>query len=166
MSKILSIDFEYDHDYTLLGIHTPLEDFRLAFLINDKLELKLRKYKEDLDLYLKNEKSSFSIYIFDDTHKMMTWSLITNKNITKETSISQSGNLFDDPPIQSYLIPEKKQVDFFLKMDSQLAYEETKELINKIKTINQIVTLYTIDPNDLKSRDNLIFETNPDFIYQ
>lgn len=166
MSKILSIDFEYDHDYTLLGIHTPLEDFRLAFLLNDKLELKLRKYKEDLDLYLKNEKSSFSIYIFDDTHKMMTWSLITNKNITKETSISQSGNLFDDPPIQSYLIPEKKQVDFFLKMDSQLAYEETKELINKIKTINQIVTLYTIDPNDLKSRDNLIFETNPDFIYQ
>ncbi|MGB5242738.1 MAG: IPExxxVDY family protein [Lutimonas sp.] len=166
MSKILSIDFEYDHDYTLLGIHTPLEDFRLAFLINDKLELKLRKYKEDLDLFLKNEKSSFSIYIFDDTHKMMTWSLITNKNITKETSISQSGNLFDDPPIQSYLIPEKKQVDFFLKMDSQLAYEETKELINKIKTINQIVTLYTIDPNDLKSRDNLIFETNPDFIYQ
>lgn len=166
MSKILSIDFEYDHDYTLLGIHTPLEDFRLAFLLNDKLALKLRKYKEDLDLYLKNEKSSFSIYIFDDTHKMMTWSLITNTNIKIETSVSQSGNLFDDPPIQSYLIPEKKQVDFFLKMDSQLAYEETKELINKIKTINQIVTLYTIDPNDLKSRDNLIFETNPDFIYQ
>ena len=166
MSKILSIDFAYDHDYTLLGIHTPLEDFRLAFLLNDKLALKLRKYKEDLDLYLKNEKSSFSIYIFDDANKMMTWSLITNKNIKIETLVSHSGNLFDDPPIQSYLIPEKKQVDFFLKMDSQLAYEETKELINKIKSINQIVTLYTIDPNDLKSRDNLIFETNPDFIYQ
>ena len=84
MSKILSIDFEYDHDYTLLGIHTPLEDFRLAFLLNDKLALKLRKYKEDLDLYLKNEKSSFSIYIFDDANKMMTWSLITNKNIKIE----------------------------------------------------------------------------------
>jgi hypothetical protein len=166
MSKILAIDFEYDHDYTLFGIHTPLEDFRLAFLLNDKLDLKLRKYKEDLDLFLKNEKSSFSIYIFDDENKMTTWSLIANKNSQTETHLTQSGNLFDDQPIQSYLIPEKKRVDFFLKMDSQLTYEETKELITKIKNINQIVTLYAIDPNDLKSRDNLIFETNPDLIYK
>ncbi|MFD1315391.1 IPExxxVDY family protein [Namhaeicola litoreus] len=166
MSKILAIDFEYDHDYTLFGIYTPLEDFRLAFLLNDKLELKLRKYREDLDLFLKNEKSSFSIYIFDDEKKMTTWSLIANKNIQAKTELRQIGNLFDDQPIQSFLIPEKKRVDFFLKMDGQLSYEETKEIIQKIKTINQIVTLYAIDPNDLKSRDNLIFETNPDFIYQ
>lgn len=165
MSKFLSIDFEYDHDYTLIGIHTPLEDSRLAYLLNQNLDLEFRRYKEDLDLFYKNEQSSFSIFIFDDQKNMAKWTLISNKNLRREPIKNKEENLFENEQFISYLIPEKKRVDFFIKIDSIFTEEFNRTVIEKIKNINKVIALYAIDPYELKSKDHLIFETKTDHIY-
>ena len=59
--------------------------------------------------------------------------------------------------IKNYLIPEKKKIDFFIKIVEDIPSEEIQKLVNKIKNINQVITAYTIDTNTLKSKDILIF---------
>ena len=58
LHKLLVDDF-YDDTYILIAIHCRLEDYRLAYLLNQSLELNLRRKPNDLDFeYLK---SSYSI---------------------------------------------------------------------------------------------------------
>lgn len=165
MSKIHSFEFDYEHDYTLIGIHTSLEDYRLAYLLNKTLNIQFRRYKEDLDLIEKSEKSSFSIFIFDDIKNMTTWTLISNKNIPTENISEPTDSLFGRVQKSVFLIPEKRTVDYLIRIDGIFPATYTKSIIETIKKINHIITLYTIDPLDLKSRDHLIFETKPGEIY-
>ena len=58
---------------------------------------------------------------------------------------------------KTYLIPEKKKVDFFLKISGIVEYEFVLKTINKIKNIENVITAFSIDKNTLKSKDFLIF---------
>lgn len=165
MSKIHSFEFDYEHDYTLIGVHTSLEDYRLAYLLNKNLGIQFRRYKEDLDLFENSAKSSFSIFIFDDKKNQTTWTLISNKNIPTESVSETTDSLFASEQKSVFLIPEKRTVDYLIRIDGIFPNSFIKSIIEAIKKINNIMTLYTIDPMDLKSRDHLIFETKPGNIY-
>jgi hypothetical protein len=58
---------------------------------------------------------------------------------------------------KTYLISEKKKVDFFLKICGESEYDFVMKIIQKIKNIDNVITAYSIDKNTLKSRDFLIF---------
>jgi hypothetical protein len=58
----------------------------------------------------------------------------------------------------TYLIPELKKVDYFLKIRSDFDNLGTKILVNQINEIKQIISAYQVEPEALKSRDNLIFD--------
>ena len=68
-----------------------------------------------------------------------------------------SSNLFLEETKISYLIPEKKKVDYFIKITGLTDSVELSKTLLNINKINNIVASYAIDPLDLKSRDNLIF---------
>ena len=73
--KLFEDDFEEDN-YTLIAIHCSIEDYRLAYLLNTNLDLKLARKWEDLDYnYLE---ASFSIYEWNDEENFVTWNLVTN----------------------------------------------------------------------------------------
>ena len=55
-----------------------------------------------------------------------------------------------------YLLPEFKKVDYFLKIDHLNAINEN-EIINSLKEISQIVTVYNIEIEKIKNKNNLIF---------
>jgi len=57
----------------------------------------------------------------------------------------------------SYLIPEKKKIDFFLKIEGCYNENHLNFLIDKLNAINQIITSYSIELTTLKSKDHLIF---------
>ena len=46
--KLLVDDFE-DANYSLLAIHCDIEDYRLAYFLNQNLAIRLVRTKEDLD---------------------------------------------------------------------------------------------------------------------
>jgi hypothetical protein len=56
-----------------------------------------------------------------------------------------------------YLLPEFKKVDYFLKienMEKTISLSEIQALLN---TIDSISTVYTVEINKIKAKNNLIF---------
>jgi len=155
VSKIHSIDFEFDHDYDLIGIHSVLADYRMAYYLNKYLDIQLRRFKDDLDFKLEN--CSFPLYTFEDETAYASWSLIANKHVFTQNITGGGSNLFLEETKISYLIPEKKKVDYFIKITGLTDNVELSTTLLNINKINNIMASYAIDPLDLKSRDNLIF---------
>ena len=148
---------ELADDFSLIGIHSSEEDYRLAFLLNQHLQTKFSKLKQQLDFH--NNTASFSVFEFIDERCQLSYHLIANKfignaHLSAEPNLFSTENTFSNI---SYLIEEKKTIDFFLKIEGEISHHEFKKTIDLIKGINQVITSYKIDPKDLKSMDHLIF---------
>lgn len=153
---------EFDEiDYFLIAIHTPLEDYRLAFFINQKLPVNLGKSKNEIQININEGETNFSRFYHYDTEKAISWNLIQNKSGVVNQNKNNNQNLFSNTTLEVltkvYLLPEFKKVDYFLKI------EQSEEIINILKiqrllnSIESISTVYTIDTNKIKSKNNLIF---------
>lgn len=151
---------EFDEiDYELIAIHTSLEDYRLAYFINQKLPILLSKSKEEIQITTKRGDANFSKYRYESLKEEVCWSLIQNKNEITALDKNKDTNLFSNSDLeivtQVYFLPEFKKVDYFLKVENA---EQTVELIiNKINTIDRVSTVYKVETEAIKSKNNLIF---------
>ena len=152
--QVLTFEMEED-DYSLVGIHSTEEDYRLAFLLNKYLHIKLKRYKDNLDF--QNSKAEFPLFEFKDEHNFINYYLINNKHTQFVHNQENAGLFGGNYSTISYLIPEKKKIDFFLKIEGCYREIFIKNLIDKLNTINQIITSYSIETSTLKSKDHLIF---------
>ena len=133
-----------------------MEDYKLAFLLNSVLGTQLKKNNSNIEIAIPEGKSSFSNFLFDDEKNDVVWSLIENKT-TILTSKKKASQLFDNVEITVFLIPEFKKADYLLKIEN-IDYDfDEEEMIEKILSIKNITTVYTIDTTNLKSKNNLIF---------
>jgi hypothetical protein len=74
----LNLD-EFDAiDYHLIAIHTSLENYRLAYFINQKLSINLSKSKNEIQINIKEGETFFEILLFK-FNKEISWDLIQNK---------------------------------------------------------------------------------------
>lgn len=151
---ILTFDLEED-DYSLIGIHSTEEDYRLAYLLNKHLNTKFIRYKQNLDF--ENNTAEFPLFEFKDENSYINYYLINNKHIGFVQNQKNAGLFGGDYSTISYLIPEKKNVDFFLKINGCYRSIFIKNLLEQLNTMNQIITSYSIEPTTLKSKDHLIF---------
>ena len=76
-------DFSTD-DYALIGIHTTIDEAKLAYLLNKFLDMKFSKAISELDFTKKEHQSFYSVYEYVDTELDQEWFLITN--VYKSTS--------------------------------------------------------------------------------
>src|SRR5574343_504827 len=114
-------------DYELIAIHSSLDDYKLAYAINKILDTRLIKNESNIEIAIPEGKSAFSNYIFDDEKSDVQWSLIENKT-TIVTSKKKVAQLFDQD-----------------------------DMIEKLLSIKNVTTAYTIETTKLKSKNNLIF---------
>ena len=145
-------------DCTLIAIHCSIEDYRLAYLLNKHLGINLTRKASDLD-YSSN-KAVYSIFEWEDENQLTTWSLVSNickTDTYKQVHFNSLFNTEEKITQTTYLIPEHKAVNFFLKIDNEFNLNEEKGVLNHILDIHQIVTAFSVDINQLKSKDNLIF---------
>ena len=127
----------------------------MAYFLNQHLKLHLSRYKDDLDF--KSGNCKFPLYIYEEESTFTSWSLISNKHNFLNEVIVDDRNIFGQETRTSFLIPEKKRVDFFVKIDGLNEEEKLNSTLQKINRIHKVITSYAIDPMELKSRDNLIF---------
>ncbi|MET0760056.1 MAG: IPExxxVDY family protein [Flavobacterium sp.] len=151
---------EFDEvDYELIAIHTSLEDYRLAYFLNQKLPILLNKSKNEIQINIKEGETHFSRYIFEDSEKDIYWNLIQNKNEVTIHKKDNNQNLFANTSLEVstkvYLLPELKKVDYFLKIEN--AEITLEEIVSHLNTIDRISTVYTVDSQQIKSKNNLIF---------
>lgn len=144
-----------EEEYSLIGIHSTLEDFKLAYLLNKNLNTRFYKAKEDLEFVREKKKASFSIYNYENIKYDFDWFLIANSYRRENQTVSNELLLTSET--KTYLIPEKKKIDFFLKICGESEYEFIAKTIKKITSIENVITAYSIDKNTLKSKDFLIF---------
>lgn len=149
----LKLDFE--DDYLLIGIHSTEEDYRLAYLLNKELKTKLSKSEQHLDF--KDSTIEFPMFEYKDENNFINYFLINNKNQQLVNDQKNVGLFEGNYSVISYLIPEKKKVDFFLKIEGCNQQNLVRTLVDKLNNIPQIITSYAIEPSTLKSKDYLIF---------
>ena len=157
LHRLFVEDFDED-SFLLLAIHCTLEDYRIAYLLNNQLKINLKKKLQNLDY--KYTAASYSIYEWENINQQVMWNLVSNICRKEEDSLSSSGGLFHGEEkiiITHNLIPEYKKVDYLLKISNEYNLISEKKIIEDIQNIPQVVTVYSIDTNHLKSKDNLIF---------
>jgi len=153
---------EFDEvDYNLIAIHSTLEDYRLAYFINQKLPIILSKSKEAIGVTIKEGEAFFSKFVFDDLKNAVLWTLIQNKNEITIRKKSTGQNLFLNTDVEIatkvYLLSELKKVDYFLKIENNTDPSVVEEIIKNLNSIDRISTVYAVIPEKIKSKNNLIF---------
>ena len=139
--KKAKLQIEPAFDFELLGIVSPIREYRMAWLVNQELDLNLVK-ADDLELeFLNAEKLEIAQYFLSLPHGFIQ--LLKNKAINSTQQLA-------------YLIPELKNLDYFL-----LVQDETEELdlINFVKKLSQnqlVQSIVRIDISKLKSKENLL----------
>jgi hypothetical protein len=153
-------DFD-EIDYSLIAIYTALDDYRLAYYINQKFNVNLRKSKTEIQITGKNGEVYFSRFHYYENKKEISWDLIQNKNEViqkqKKESLDLFSNISMDFSSKMYMLPEFKKVDYFLKIENGVADLNILKIQHTLNTIDNITTMYIVDTNKLKSKNNLIF---------
>ncbi len=153
---------EFDEvDYNLIAIYSTLEDYRLAYFINQKLPIILSRNKEEVVVSVKEGEAFFSKYTYENENTTHKWSLIQNKNEIKITPKNNTQGLFSDSTLEVskkvYLITEHKKVDYFLKIENTTTDLCLDDVVDKLKKIDRISAAYPLLPETIKSKNNLIF---------
>jgi len=135
----LTLDFEPEFDFLLVGISCHLKDYRFVWMLNQHLNYQLKR-DEDLSMIVDKlkTKSLFSIFSYEDEENHIAYSLISNRG---------------DAGI---LIPELKTVDYLLQIRGPLEDEELEALVEAIKKVPNVLTAFSIDPTSLKSGASLL----------
>lgn len=132
---LLDDDFSFD----LIGICSSNADYRLSWGINRGLSISLEK-DEDLSIHVKKEGDHlYSFYSYYDQLEHIEYYLI--KNVSNN---------------YRRLIPEKDQIDYFLLIKNNFT-KEINDILTSLKRIDSILTAFSFDPNELKSKSNLVF---------
>lgn len=154
----LQVDDFYDASFSLIAIHCRLEDYRLAYLLNKHLDIRLARKDQDLDYnYFA---ASFPIYEWENSSLYTTWNLVSNICVKQEEGLQSSGSLFQERSqiTKTYqLLPELNKVDYLMKISNENQNYNERLILDKIQSIPQVITTYSIDIYKIKSKDNLIF---------
>lgn len=134
------LKYELDLDFVLVAITTPLKDYKLCYQINKQLSVDFCKVAE-LELVFNGDEHPlfFSKYIFEESHTETIFYILANKGV------------------DGLLIPEMRNVDFFLLIKNYIDKEDLQYFITGLNKISEVLVAVEIEPKKLKSKENLIF---------
>ena len=139
--KKAKLQIEPAFDFELLGIVSPIREYRMAWLVNQELELNLIK-ADDLELeFLNAEKLEIAQYLLSLPHGFIQ--LLKNKAIN---STQQA----------AYLIPELKNLDYFLLVQDETEQLDLSNFMEKLSRNPLVQSIVRIDISKLKSKENLL----------
>ena len=133
---------EYDYNFDLAGIISQAKDYKLAWSINQILNIHLVK-GPDIELeYLDQENVLVSNFIYETENSIL--------RILKNRSDQEN----ETKPL---LLPELSDFDFFIMSHDSGDAFDMKEILKSLKTLDIIQYVQLIDVSKLKSKENLIF---------
>lgn len=153
MTKVHNIAADcYEDAPKLIAIHSPLEDYALAYALNYRCGLHLKRMEHDLHV---NTKLSFPAFEWEDPLSDIRWMLIANKSSVEEKT--PKSNLFTGQASLSthYFMKEWKDVDYILKVETEDAFILASQ-VKAIRTLSSISTVYPIAPKTVTSKKNVI----------
>lgn len=157
-SHKLVLQNDFEEDFCLLAIHCSEEAYKLAYLLNKHLCMKLKRKRVDLDYTENGAQVSFPLFQFEDVQQYTNYFLVGNKSTIQTPSIVSSG-LFDSDPesLRFSLLPEFSKADYFLKIESDLDTIPYKKILFQINEIAEVISSYHIENQRIKTLNHLIF---------
>ncbi|HNP97585.1 MAG TPA: IPExxxVDY family protein [Bacteroidia bacterium] len=136
---VLKLNEEDQFDFLLFGIICQQKDYRLCREINLKLDLQLKR-EEDYKVFngkrMEDQEFSFFRYINPEEDE---YYLVSNRSV------------------KGLLIPEQKQMDYFIIVRNGMSRIEDQTILSAIKQIRIVLGIYKLDAKNLKSKENLVF---------
>ncbi|MFN8255333.1 MAG: IPExxxVDY family protein [Bacteroidales bacterium] len=122
-------------DFRLIGIASHLSDYKISWLFNEELHFRLSK-SDDLVISLASKSGiqKFSTFKYEIESGAL-FTLISNRS---EHAI---------------LVKDHKNLDYILKVEGTISASEISVLISKIKKLKNILTVFEIETNTLKSKE-------------
>ena len=141
--KTSKLIVEHDYDFELYAIISSVKAYKLAWVLNQSLNVDFAKEDDALFEFLKEKSKLYFInYKFETEYSYFRF--IKNKSCEYYNTS------------KPYLIPELKEYDYLLLFSINSELDKTI-LIDKLKNISNIEYLNLIEINTLKSKENLIF---------
>lgn len=133
--------FDFQIDFEILGIVSPVKDYKLAWAINKQLELRLKK----VDDYLLEQVNQADLLVpqFLQKKEHGFVQLLKNKSSTFG-------------PAPAYLIPELRMMDYFMLIQDFTEELNLNTYIERLSEVNFIQNVVKIDASKLKSKENLL----------
>jgi len=139
--KKVKLQIEHTYDFDVLGLVSPVRDYKMAWLINRQLDLDLIKW-EDLEIeFLSDPQLKISQYFLSLPHGYVQ--LLKNKALNTNNQVS-------------YLIPELKSMDYFLLVQDQTFQISINTFVNELAKNPFIQNVMKLDVSKLKSKENLL----------
>lgn len=132
---------EHLYEFELLGFVAPVKDYKIAWIINKSLDLKLVKI-EDYELeFISGTKLCISQFKFEKENGFLQ--LLKNKSFALDNN-------------SLYLIPELKIFDYFLLIQDFTSEVDINDYIERLSGNGIIQNVVKLDIDKIKSKENLL----------
>ncbi|GAB2630289.1 IPExxxVDY family protein [Belliella aquatica] len=129
------------YEFELLGFVAPIKDYKMAWVINNCLNIRLVKTKDFELHFLDDSALKISQFIIEKDHGYI--------QLLKNRSVNDSGNVH-------YLIPELKIMDYFLLLQDLTFDLNIYAYIEQLSKSNFIQNVVKLDVDKIKSKENLL----------
>jgi len=166
--KHLTIDFDVgaELDFALIGISSPLRDYRLCHFISKRTGIAFVRGKEDYTDHNGRAKEKDR----DEMDFHIVFGRDRDKNPVRHRfpTYRYCEVDFDADGVEYYLIgnrsiegglllAELPHFDQFLMIRHYIAPDDLRTLLHSIKSIPEVLLVKELDPETLKAKENLIF---------
>jgi len=156
----LLLEEDFEENFSLIAIHCSDEPYKMAYLLNKYIGLRLERNRIDLNYSNNGLEITFPLFKFKNSLNYTYYYLVGNKCASVAANINSHGLFANNAVgriIYTYLLPEFKKVDFFLKIETEFKDKLLQEKIDAINKIKEVVSAYEVKTTTIKSIRNLIF---------
>jgi hypothetical protein len=137
--KSLTLEVDYDFDFTLIGIVSSCKEYKLAWSLNQFAKLRLTKQQDLIYDFMKKGRLVISNYLHQTEYS--TFRLFKNRSVT---------------PCElkkPYLLHEIKDFDYVIRVDGQHC---SVTLLNQLKSLTEVQYVKQFEPGEFQYKENLL----------
>lgn len=150
-----------DYNFLLFGINCSEEEVRFCWLLNNALNVDFRR-KSDVELLHAKSGTENAFPLFEYISKPFELEPENGIDDVERADIAEELDvifqLVGNRNELGFLIPEHPRVDYFLIIRGELEDQvDADEVLKTLREIPKVHLAFAIEPESLKSKDNLIF---------
>jgi len=159
-AHVLNIN-EEDYEFALIGLSLIKDHYEAVVAINEALLIHL-ELGNTFPLSLSTKKVfRFSMFNYTDSDIGLEYLFIPNASNFNEPNINvpSNNNLFSGLEVEerSLLVRELPKTDYFLILKGEEIEQHKHKVIQKLKSIKDLLSVQLIDVSELPSRNHLVF---------
>lgn len=141
--KVTRLRVDFDYDFLLFGLISPVKDYHLAWHLNKSLNLRLRREPDLQFEFLDKSKIYICNFIFEKEYS--SFRLLKNKACEFHNTS------------KPYIVPELKEYDYLLVIKDETDETGSEDVLEFLREVPVVQYVKEIDLINLRSKENLIF---------